>query len=251
MNARRCVLVACIAFATHAAAASEAPAWTALPSGLETRTVDRGEGADPRWVLLVRADLARVEVRVIAPASPATADAAAGAVHALLAINGGFFDAQQRPIGWLVADSRALSAPNEKGWAALVVRGGRASITSIARRGDAPVESAVQAGPRLVSAGRPNDELKPQSARRSFVGLDGSGHVVVGTTGPFPAGARELAAWLARPESDGGAGLADALNLDGGSSTQLFVAGGAPGGKDLFLPGVPVPDFVVLVPRAP
>jgi uncharacterized protein YigE (DUF2233 family) len=122
------------------------------------------------------------------------------------------------------------------------VRQGRCAIVPLtaSRRG---VVEAVQAGPRLVSAGRPNPGLRAQSARRSFVGVDAEGRAVIGSTGPSPVEARDLAAFLARGEAQGGAGLVDALNLDGGSSSQLYVRDGG-----IDLPGIEVPDAIVVVP---
>jgi len=46
-----------------------------------------------------------------------------------------------------------------------------------------------------------------------------------------------LAARLARPVAEGGAGLVEVLNLDGGSSAQFYVRGGR-GDGDLIEPGL-------------
>ena len=92
-----------------------------------------------------------------------------------------------------------------------------------------------------------NPSLKPQVARRAFIGLDARGRVVLGCTGPTQVSAPDFAAFLARPESEGGAGLVDALNLDGGSSAQLFAR--EMNGDPIDLAGVPVPVLIEILPK--
>jgi exopolysaccharide biosynthesis protein len=58
------------------------------------------------------------------------------------------------------------------------------------------------------------------------IGTDSSGRIVLAATEGVLSLA-EWAQWLARPQTAGGAGLSDALNLDGGSSTMLALVDGA------------------------
>jgi hypothetical protein len=103
----------------------------------------------------------------------------------------------------------------------------------------------VQGLPRLVVDGKPT-KLKPQTAARTAVCAGGARAVVVVTT---PAQALDLAELLARPRDRGGFGCTDALNLDGGPSTQASVR--LPG-LNLDVPGGwGVPNALVFVPRAP
>ena len=71
---------------------------------------------------------------------------------------------------------------------------------------------------------------------------------MLGSTGLAAVDATDLARFLARPESEGGAGLASALALDGGSSAQLWIERPAVGEPELVVPGVPVPNLVAVVP---
>jgi uncharacterized protein YigE (DUF2233 family) len=100
------------------------------------------------------------------------------------------------------------------------------------------VSQAMQCGPRLVVGGKVTD-LKPQWSQRSGVGIDRRGRVVLAiSSGPlalsdwaqflFPARAR----------------LPDALNLDGGPSTQI--AYNTPTFRGKLLGGWPVPDALVI-----
>jgi uncharacterized protein YigE (DUF2233 family) len=106
-------------------------------------------------------------------------------------------------------------------------------VLSIDRRGEAKlshtrewkggpsVEFAVQAGPRLVVDGEILT-FKPNFARRSALCVPSPGKItLVATAGPVVLD--DFAAFLAADVASGGLGCRDALNLDGGPSTQLHV----------------------------
>jgi exopolysaccharide biosynthesis protein len=230
--------------------ASEPPprqdAWMATADGLEVSMRSAGSAI----VVLVRADPERSTLRVIRAANGGviTATDAARQSGATAVINGGFFDDKGQPIGWLVSDDRVITPPGRAGWGAFIVRKGRPAIVGSRPERTAGISQAVQAGPRLVLGGQPNPRLKAQSARRSFIGLDGKGRVILGATGPSEVDARVLAAFLAKPEIEGGAGLVEALNLDGGSSSQLHVRG--VGDRNIDFPGIAVPVLIAIEPKA-
>ena len=225
-------------------AGASVPEWRPISGGLEL-ALRPAAGA---LVLLVRADPATTSLRVVraAPDHPLTAAALAQRDGALAAINGSYFDSAGKPIGWIVSGGKLLAAPAPKGWGAFIVSGDRARIVAM-KDAQGPADEALQAGPRLVIAGQANPSLKPQVARRAFVGLDARGRVVLGSTGPTQVSAPELAAFLARPESEGGAGLVDVLNLDGGSSAQLFAREAS--GEPIDLAGIPVPVLLEILPK--
>lgn len=219
-------------------------AWRPGAPGLELALRPLGGGI----VLLVRADPALTRLHVVRTPSnaPLSASALARQDDALAVINGSFFDAAGQPIGWIVSRGTILAAPARRGWGAFAVAQDRPRIVSMNDAGP-PADEALQAGPRLVIDGKANAGLKAQSARRAFIGIDASGRVVLGSTGPTPVSATDLAAFLARPEREGGAGLVNALNLDGGSSAQLYVRDS--GGGSLDLAGIPVPVLIEILPR--
>ena len=97
-------------------------------------------------------------------------------------------------------------------------------------------DEAIQCGPRLVVNGTPT-KLKPQWARRTGVGIDRSGRVVIAVSD----GDLSLEEWAKLWASPSGLNCSDALNMDGGPSTQLAVAGQ----KALSVEGGwPVPDVL-------
>ena len=123
-----------------------------------------------------------------------------------------------------------------------MIKAGRARIVAGAdvKLEEGP-DAVVQGFPRLVIGGKV-EHLKPQVAKRTAVCTDGRQLLVVVTgEAEFNAFARFLAA----PEPAGGAGCKDALNLDGGPSTQVEAR--LPG-FTLSEPGQPVPDALAIVP---
>ncbi|HCU25893.1 MAG TPA: hypothetical protein DF383_12820 [Deltaproteobacteria bacterium] len=154
--------------------------------------------------------------------------------QALVAINANFFDRDSRPLGLVLQEGRLKNPPKKiSWWAGLLLKNASAKIEKIFDpAAPLPYQNAVQAGPRLVVAGR-TPKLKEEVSAKSAVGIDRQGKVVfIASEGRIEI--NRLAALLAKKEQDGGVGLRDALNLDGGSSTQLFARAG---NLDLWISG--------------
>jgi uncharacterized protein YigE (DUF2233 family) len=193
---------------------------------------------------LLRFDLARFRADVVVPGPerPLTATAARTHERAALAVNGGFFDADGRSLGLRIAGGKTVVPTRPKvDWGVLVVRDDRASIVhSREYVADPGVRAAIQVGPRLLVEGRPTP-LKPQTARRTAVALDKTGHALTVVVTRAAVSATELAQALA------GLGFESALLLDGGPSTQLSAT---VGGLNLEIPGVyGVPDVLLMRAR--
>lgn len=167
-------------------------------------------------------DIAKTDVSIV-PAGPThkTVDvlaATTGKPH--VATNASFFDETGKPMG-RIADKGIMLGDDRLGpWGALIIDKGVARIVKgdtlpVDRTGGALV---VQGIPRLVVGGEV-PKLKPASAERTAVCADGTMLTVVVTTKPVDTTA--FARFLARPRDKGGLGCKDALNLDGGPSTQL------------------------------
>ena len=230
-------------------AAARTTPWRSLPSGLQVRVLDARPSAElPVEAWLVRLEPGRHVLRTLArppaaggtAAPPRVASAVAQETQALAIVNASYFDPEGRPLGLLVADGQLLQPANRQGWAWAAVTDGRLVMKPAKADVPAGVEQAIQAGPILVQAGKPAELTSPRAARRAFVGRDASGRIVLGATNGALTLA-ELAALLASGEEAGGAGLTEALNLDGGSSAQLHVAGEDP---PLKVAGVPVPVYL-------
>jgi uncharacterized protein YigE (DUF2233 family) len=202
--------------------------WTTLAPGLWYREwsfetgADRSEAtahvfrADPRLVRITVID-ARRRGRDVAPVSTLREESGA-----YLVVNGSFFDERGRPLGLVVRDGKELSALRRVDQGVFFIKEGKAAIQHTRDALPNGLETAVQAGPRLVVEGRPL-RLKQQVSRRTCVCLPGDGNVLFVVL-HARVSLIDLARELSRPAVEGGLGCWSALNLDGGPSTQLSVA---------------------------
>ena len=132
---------------------------------------------------------------------------------------------------------------NRRSWGALVIDGKQGRIMLGGDIRD-PLDHRliVQGLPRLLVGGKV-PQLKPQVAERTAVCAGGNIVVLVVST---RVEATAFARFLADPPAQGGLGCRDALNLDGGPSTQLVVKLPA---LALSLPGGwGVPNALVVAP---
>ncbi len=233
--------------------ATTLPAQRPLPAGLDVLRVGLPAQDDPNRVVQVtaaRADLAKLRVRVVtAPADRAQWPRAAQVAKreaAVAAINGGYFDDHNRPLGLVISDHKVVNRLRRADWGVFEVRGGRAEVVHTKKfMGTAGVEQALQCGPRLVASGRPTKLKESLPSERAAVGVDEAGRVLLAATTRGRVSLQEFADLLARPVSAGGLGCRDATNLDGGPSAQLCI----PGEADL--PGVyGMPTHLVVEPRS-
>jgi hypothetical protein len=139
---------------------------------------------------------------------------------AVVAANASFFDTDGRAMGLAVDEGRVMVPGNRRAWGALVIDGTQARIM-LGADIQAPLghRLVVQGLPRLVVGGTVQP-LKPQIAERTAVCAGGNLVVLVVST---RVEATAFARFLADPPDRGGLGCWDALNLDGGPSTQLLV----------------------------
>lgn len=164
-----------------------------------------------------------------------------------IATNASFFDEAGKTMGLAVDRGRSLGGRRLSRWAAFVVDGGRARIVSGATLEDGLAHDLVVQGlPRLVVGGSV-PRLKPQRAERTAVCVEDPRVVLVVTTTRVDA--TEFARFLAAAPDAGGLGCRDALNFDGGSSTQLTAHWGA---FEARVDGAwGVPNALVVTPKTP
>lgn len=85
------------------------------------------------------------------------------------------------------------------------------------------MKEAIQGGPFLVDNGAAVGGLDAKKhARRTFVATDGNGTWCIAITSPLTL--RQLAAWISKPGTLGKFKVKTALNLDGGTSTAIWIA---------------------------
>lgn len=220
--------------------------WTPLGRGVEHLAVASGSIQGHAF----RFRPADVEMRVVpATQGHARVDALAPTRDAI-ATNASFFDEAGKAMGLAIDHGRSVGGRRLSRWAAFVVDGGRARIVSGATLEDSLAHELVLQGlPRLVVGGAV-PRLKPQRAERTAIcveDIENPRVILLVTTSRVEA--TEFAHFLAGGSDAGGLGCRDALNFDGGSSTQLTARWGA---FEAQVDGAwGVPNALVVTPRAP
>lgn len=147
--------------------------------------------------------------------------------QALALINANFFDPEGKVLGLVVEQGKILNPFHPtRWWASFLQRQTTKGIQSRIGKIFSPKqlrkgETGVQAGPRLVAQSKAL-KLKNKMSRKSAIGLDARGQVYLLATEGQVAMA-DFAQFIAAPKAQGGLGLQEALNLDGGSSTQFYL----------------------------
>ena len=217
--------------------ASGGTRWQKITPGVETRTLHAPVSEGAIAVFAIRTDPSRIQILAGATND---ADGWRKRSGAMAVINGGFFDAKGKTLGLRVSNGERLTSKHAADWGVFVIQRGRAHIvhTRDYKLGRG-VTQAVQCGPRLVVKGDVV-KLKRQYARRTGIGIQSNGKVVLAIADrPL-----SLGAWAQMWAAKDGLNCRDALNLDGGGSTQLSLRAK---NKALDVGGSwPVPDVVVV-----
>ena len=152
--------------------------------------------------------------------SDATAPMFTKKAKAILAVNGGFFSPEHKSLGLLMREGKTINPLRTTSWWAIFqVSQSKPSIIPLNQFiPSANIEMALQVGPRLVVDGEV-PKLKPSTARRSGIGICNGpasvGQVVIAVTETAELSMDDFADLFKK------LGCANALNLDGGGSTQL------------------------------
>jgi len=173
---------------------------------------------------------------------------------ALLAINAGFFTPEGSPLGLVISRGKTTgvwnSASSLGSGIYQIDPSQRASITRRKTRSEvSDSRELLQAGPLLVENGRPVAGLESsKSALRSIILTDGGTRWWIGKTSTCDLAS--LGKTLSR-SSPSDWDIQNALNLDGGRSSDLFISGKIPGGpvESRGFLNRPVRNFLVLKAR--
>lgn len=197
--------------------------WETLAPGIEYRDVGANLLTPWSHIHVFRIDLKKNQLDIITAQelerSLASIDQLGHRAQALIAINGGFFDQSFLPLGLRIGH-RHQYAPLKQisWWAVLYVLNSTPHLSSFAHYNPNPsIDFAVQSGPRLLINGT-IPSLKPGHAERTALGITHDGHLIMLVTDHAPMTTTMLAQLMkAHPIS-----CVNALNLDGGSSSQLY-----------------------------
>jgi hypothetical protein len=203
---------------------AEPPSYSTLAPGIAHAIVEaRPADAESFSSHAFKIDLDVAELRLVpagGPSSRRTVEQIAAPYPAVVAVNASFFDSEGRAMGLAVYEGRALASGKRRSWGALVIDGKRARIMSGADIEDHLAHRLIVQGIPRFAVGGKIQPVKPQIAERTAVCAEGSIVVLVVST---KAESTAFARFLADSPDRGGLGCLDALNLDGGPSTQLVV----------------------------
>lgn len=205
--------------------------WRPVTAGVELRQRSVRTQAGDERLTIVRIDPTAVRFRVAyEPAHPQTVrDWAADLSGALLVANAGYFTPDNQATGLLVSDGHVHGASyGDFAGMLAVLPDGRVEVRWLRAtpyRSSEPLAQAVQCFPVLVKPdnvmGFPPDADEGQVARRTVVAQDFQGRILF-VVSPQPRfSLHELAVYLTESDLE----IDVALNLDGGFSTGLWLAG--------------------------
>lgn len=210
-----CLLLPLLAHATDS--------WQELSPGIEYQDLQGGLLAPWSHVHAFRIDLNKNKLSLVSAKNlslkNASADQFAEYSKALISINGGFFDHEFKPLG-LRINNKKLENPIKRisWWGVFYVKDNQARITNARQFNyDEEIDFALQSGPRLLINGK-IPSLKVGTADRSALGITADGKVIIIVTNNGAMSTKGLARLMKAPPLN----CRDAINLDGGSSSQLF-----------------------------
>jgi len=199
--------------------------WITIAPGIEQRTVTPGASALAQMISL-RIDPALLTFR--AHYEPGVARSLAQWQAALpdaqVIVNANFFTPEDTILGMLVSDGAVYGSTYRDRGGMFSLRGGVPRIQYLINepyQGE-PLDQAVQAFPMLVLDGASayTNARDVRASRRTVIGMDRAGRVILMATPGIGLGLYDLSAWLPAAGLD----LVSAFNLDGGGSTMMSIA---------------------------
>lgn len=212
------LLFGAVAWGSHRWRSQGDDGWATVAPGVELRMMRAPGSNNSSSVVVLRTT--PEHLRVVSGTAREVEDWRK-AYKALAAVNGGFFDAQDKSLGLRASGGKRLSALHGKMWGVFYTRGSKTNPKAhivptekfVWKR---DMREAVQCGPRLVENGKAL-KLKFQWARRTGIGIQRDGRVIVALADSDVS----LPEWAKFWAAPAGLNCSDALNLDGGPSSQL------------------------------
>lgn len=170
--------------------------------------------------------------------------------NCLCAVNGGYFDADFKPIGLRIVNGQTIAPPRRARLITGVLLATSRGIQIVRAREFSPrqkIGAAIQCGPFLVDASRPVRGLNDSaSARRTFAATVSNDGALLGVCSDVSLA--DLANILATTAIIVESKIPRAINLDGGSSSAFWFV--RENGSVFSIPEQkPVRDFVAVMSR--
>lgn len=202
-------------------------AWQKLANGLDYTVIQPNPTMPLQKIHAFRIDLQKYKFTLVLAKNfnqnSVYVNNVAQGMNGLIAINGGFFSPQFKPLGLRINSGKILHPlKNTSWWGVFIIKNNNAFIVpKSAFRYSKNIEFAVQAGPRLIVNGN-IPKLREKVSYRSALGITKNGKVIIAATQSLALSTQQLADIMKRTEKQGGLDCYNALNLDGGSSSQLY-----------------------------
>lgn len=217
------IVTVCIVWWCTQAKGTPVARWRSVAPGLEYTALDLEMGK----LHAFKIDLKQNRLALLSPREPSTIKDMALNAHALLAVNGGFFTPDGKPLGLRIDNEKLLSPLKPISWWGIFsLRNNMPELSSMKTfKFSNDIDFAIQAGPRLVVN---NDipRLKEGVGNRTAIGYNQNNDIIIVVSENAQLTTLQLAKILRRPEKHGGLGCLYALNLDGGSSSQGYAKAG-------------------------
>ncbi|MDF1827989.1 MAG: phosphodiester glycosidase family protein [Legionellaceae bacterium] len=143
--------------------------------------------------------------------------------NAVIAINGGFFDTEYQPLGLRLGhDHHYSKLKSISWWGVFYIADNQPHLSNYSyykshRSHRDGIDFAIQSGPRLLIDGK-TPKLKPGVAERTALGITDDKHVILLVTERSPMTTASLSKLMRLAPLS----CEQALNLDGGSSSQIY-----------------------------
>jgi uncharacterized protein YigE (DUF2233 family) len=217
--------------ATTSSNGTQLNVWKKVATGVEVRSEDwKNPAGDDDTVTIVRFDLHTMKLSVgYQPGQPQPMNDWMQQEHAISMINGGYFDQQFNATALVVSNSKVFGASYTGFGGMLSVDAhGTVSLRSLRQQpfdsNNEQLMQATQSAPMLMLDGkRTQFNADASQTRRSVVAMDKQGRLLFIVSPNQVFSLDELADQLASSDLS----IEVALNLDGGSSTGLYVNGGS------------------------
>ena len=217
--------------ATSSSNGTQLNVWNRVATGVEVRYEDwKIPGGDDDTVTIVRFDLHKTKLSVgYQPGQPLLMNEWMQQEHAIAMINGGYFDQQDNATALVVSNGKVFGKSYNGFGGMLSVDAHRTvNLRSLHQQPYDPnteqLEQATQSAPMLMSGGkRTQFSADASQTRRSVVAMDKQGRLLFIASPGQVFSLDQLADQLVSSDLS----IETALNLDGGSSTGLYVNGGS------------------------
>ncbi|MBF0104675.1 MAG: phosphodiester glycosidase family protein [Deltaproteobacteria bacterium] len=203
---------------------ARADSWQTLDKGLEYQTIPLNTpqtGINTRLHVL-KINLNKLVIKPVYSSTNLSAKNLAIKSGALAVINANFFDETGKVLGLVKKDGAVINPKkNISWWSVLCFRNNKAEIIQSSHVKEGYCHQAFQAGPRLVAGGTLT-KLKDEFSQKTAAGINNRGDLLLAVSeGAIPI--KKLAEIFSKKEKNGGLECPYALNLDGGSSSQMFI----------------------------